>query len=199
MYSKSDLPVLERQSIFAALWTTSFIEKAALLLLTAVLSGLLIPVVSRVMEEHREKNVALSRSQTKLFEEMSEVLLTYETLALDVSFFGTKNAKNPELQRKAFKRYSERTVDLVARWRVQTARAQTLTSPKVAAMFDEFLITSIFTEQDSPMNLLWKDCNVECSTWDQQHLVNIKILTWSNALVAKVATDLKLANESQIK
>ena len=199
MYSRSDLPVLERQSIFAALRTPSFVEKAALLLLTALLSGLLVPVVSRVMEEYREKNAALSRARTKLFKEMSEILLTYETLALDASFFGTKDAKNPELQRKAFERYSERTVDLVARWRVQTARAQTLTSPKVAAMFDEFLLSSIFPQQDSPMNLMWKDCNVDCTTWDQQHLVNIKMLTLSYELVAKVATDLKLATEPPAK
>ena len=178
------------KSFFQVLWSESFLEKALLLVLTAVLSGIVIPLVIKSIDRTREGREALSRSQVKLFEDVSETILTAETLMLDVSWFGTDLAKNGEMQRKALERYTERSVDLIAKWRVQTTRAQTLASPKVAEKLDAFL-KRFFFEQDTPMNQLWNKCGVKCD-WNPQHQKNEAMLGEANALIIELANDLGL-------
>jgi hypothetical protein len=56
----------------------------------------------------------------------------------DVSWFGTRHEKNAEMQKKAFDRYTERTVDLIAKWRAQSSRAQALVSPDVSRKLNDF-------------------------------------------------------------
>lgn len=180
----------QRGSVFAFLRTESFVEKASLLLVTAVLSGVIIPLVIKSTDEARAGRAAVSRAQEKLFDDVSEVVLTYQTLALDVSWFGTKAAKNPEMQRRAFERYNERVVDLVAKWRVQISRAQTLTSESTASKIDGML-TEVFRVQDSPIVATWGQCGVDCA-WEQQHKENERMLGRANALIAELAADLKL-------
>ena len=180
----------QRRSVFAFLRTEAFLEKTSLLLLTAVLSGALIPLVIKPTDEARADRAAISRAQEKLFDDVSEVVLTFQTLALDVSWFGTKASKNPEMQRRAFERYNERVVDLVAKWRVQASRAQTLASKSTAAKIDGMLI-EVFWKLDSPIVAAWSKCGVDCE-WEQQHQENERMLARSNALIAELATDLKL-------
>ena len=132
-----------------ALTSESFVEKVALLLLTALLSGLIVPLVISSLQATRTRSEAILQAQAKLLEDVSETILTYETLALDVSWFKTKTAQNEDLHQKAFAKYSERVVDLVAKWRAQAARAQTLVSPAVSAKIDGFL-WSIFPPARPP-------------------------------------------------
>src|SRR5258708_6960014 len=106
----------------------SFVEKAFLLILTAVLSGLFVPLVIKTVDRAREGREAIARAQAKLFDDASETILTCETLMLDVSWFGTPRAKNVDMQKKAFERYTEKSVDLISKWRAQSSRAQALAS-----------------------------------------------------------------------
>lgn len=132
----------------------------------------------------------MSSAQAKLFDDVSETILTCETLMLDVSWFGTPDAKNVEMQKKAFERYTERSVDLIARWRAQASRAQTLASPRVSQKINAFQMR-FFIEQDTPMNRLWIKCGTECN-WQDQHMRNEVMLAEANALVAELAKDLDL-------
>jgi hypothetical protein len=180
----------QRGSVFAFVRTESFVEKTFLLVLTAVLSGVIIPLVIKSTDEARAGRAAISRAQEKLFDDVSEVVLTYQTLALDVSYFGTKAVQNPEMQKRAFERYNERVVDLVAKWRVQISRAQTLASASVASKIDGML-TEVFKVQDSPIVAAWSKCGVDCA-WEEQHQENERMLGRANALIAELAADLKL-------
>jgi hypothetical protein len=51
---------------------------------------------------------------------------------LDLTWFGTSLAANSEMQKKAFERYTERGVDLIAKWSVQISRARAYVSPNIA-------------------------------------------------------------------
>jgi hypothetical protein len=186
-------PVITSTSPLRVLKSDSFIEKAFLLLLTALLSGMLVPLIIKSIDNAREKREALSRAQAKLFDDVSETLLTCETLMLDISWFGTQDAKNAEMQKKAFERYTERSVDLVAKWRVQSSRAQTFASPHVSKKLNAFQIR-FFDEQDTPMNRQWVKCGSECD-WQQMHKKNEAMLGEANALIVELANDLGLTKK----
>jgi hypothetical protein len=161
--------------------------------LTAVLSGIIVPLVIKSVDHSREGQETLSRAQLKLFEDVSETMLAAETLMLDVSWFGTDHAKNSDMQRKAFERYQERSVDLIAKWRAQTTRAQTLASPKVGQKLNEFL-KRFFYEQDTPMNQLWISCGSKCD-WNKEHQKNEAMLREANELIVELANDLGLRKQ----
>lgn len=174
-----------------ALTSESFVEKAALLLLTAILSGLVVPVVIGSLQAKRARRDAIVQAQAKLLDDMSETILTYETLLLDVSWFATNLARNDEMHQKAFAKYSDRAVDLVAKWRAQAARAQSLASPAISAKLDAFLL-KVFRAQDTPMNLLYRRGG-EAEAWDKLHEVNAGMLKEANDLIGEIARDLKIS------
>lgn len=186
-------PATPTTSLLHVLKSDSFIEKALLLVLTALLSGLIVPLVIKSIDSAREGREMLFRAQAKLFDDVSETLLTGETLMLDISWFGTPDAKNADMQRKAFERYSERSVDLVAKWRIQSSRAQTLASPHVSSKLNAFQIR-FFSEQDTPMNRQWIKCGTECD-WQQMHSKNIAMLSEANSLIVELANDLGLTKK----
>ena len=190
----TDTEDTKQRSALGFLLTGSFLEKAFLLILTAVLSGVAVPQVVKSIDAAREGRAAVARAQAKLFDDISETVLTYETLALDVSWFGTRAARNQELQRKAFERYSERMVELTARWRIQASRAQTLASPQVAEKIAG-LLHKVFIRQDTPMNTMWSSCGAKCD-WEQLHVENERMLGEANMLIAEVAKDLGLMRAS---
>jgi hypothetical protein len=199
-----------------ALTSESFVQKVVLLLLTAILTATIAPLIvhyinfgaeqrqkdlettrareyeerQKAIEAMRGKQEAILKAQSKLLDDVAEVLFTYETLALDVSWFGTKRAKNAELQKKAFERYNERIVDLLSRWRALASKAQTLTSPAVSESIRSFL-NRVFEEQDGPLNRLYRH-NASDEEWDQQHEKSIKMLGDANHIISKMAEDLGL-------
>jgi hypothetical protein len=188
---KTDPPEATRaNALLAVLKSESFVEKCLLLVLTAVLSGIVVPLIIKSVDSHREHRENLIRAQAKLFDDISETILTCETLMLDVSWFGTAQARNPEMQKKSFDRYVEQSVGLVAKWRAQSSRAETLVSPKISEKLAAFQIR-FFREQDTPTNRLWTTCGTDCD-WRPQHKTNENMLVEANGVVAELATDLGL-------
>lgn len=169
----------------------TFLEKVALLVLTAILSGAVVPLIIKSIDTRREGREAVFRAQAKLYDEISEIVLTYETLALDVSWYGTSKVKNVALQTKAYERYSERVVDLIARWRAQISRAQTLASPDISNKIRVFLNDEALA-QDSTMNQMWSTCRTNCD-WAAQHQHNIGELGRAYTLISEIAKDLGLS------
>ena len=190
--SPTPAPVPPSNSI-RVIKSDSFVEKAFLLVLTAALSGVMVPLIIKSVDTAREGQDAIARGQANLFDDISETIVNCETLMLDVTWFGTKHAKNAEMQKKAFERYSERSVDLIAKWRVQSSRAHALASPQVAKKLDAFQVR-FFSEQDTPMNELWIKCGTDCD-WQEQHSKNEAMLAESNMLIVELANDLGLARK----
>jgi hypothetical protein len=189
-------------SIRKALTSEAFIEKVAILLLTALLTGLLTPLIityfnARALEQQKElearkaRDNSILQAQAKLLDDAADVILTYETLALDVSWYKYLQGANEELHRKAFERYSERIPDLVARWRSLISRSKTLASPAISDKLDEFL-KAVFAEQDTPINaLIGKKASV--SDWEKMHDKSREMLNRANDLIEDLANDMKLS------
>lgn len=170
--------------------TSSFWEKISLLVAAALLSGLVVPLVIKQTDEARARRASVSQAQEQLFRDVSETMLTFQTLALDVSWFGTPGARDEDSQRKAYAKYNERAAELVARWRTQIARARTLTSPEVSMKL-KTMLEHFFKQQDSPTVALWAKCNVKCD-WTPQHNENEVGLTAATAFIETLAKDLGL-------
>jgi hypothetical protein len=196
MSNKSSAPderPVPKSTVFRIFKSDSFIEHFLLLIITAILSGVIIPQIITRADAIRLQREARSQAQEKLLDDISETIFSCETLILDVTWFGTDLAKNPEMQKKAFDRYMERSVDLIAKWRAQTSRARVLASPKVSDKLTAFQLR-FFNEQDTPMNRQWKTCSTNCD-WNQLHKKNVDMLSESNVLIGDLARDFGLARQ----
>ena len=175
---------------FSFLGTSSFWEKIALLLATAIVSGIVVPLIIKQTDDSRARRTAVTQAQEQLFREVSETMLTFQTLALDVSWYGTPGTRDEENQRKAYARYNERAVDLVARWRSQAARSKTLTSPEVSKKL-EAMLAEFFKNQDSPIVSLWTKCGIKCD-WATLHKENERMLGEASKFIEELGRDLNL-------
>src|SRR4051794_27464018 len=91
----------------------SFIEKASLLILTALISGLLIPYIGNNIQSKKAKNDIVFQNQSKLLDDIAKTLLTYETLVLDVSWYKSNSLiEDSFIHQKAYERYTNKVVDL---------------------------------------------------------------------------------------
>ncbi len=120
--------------------STSFLEKALLLLLTAGLSGLLIPLITsevahRNMKEQKQLEAQLARqasvieAQVQLLETLADLLWEYQLLAIDVSYY--RFAKDENLYRAAAKKYDNRSASLLSRIRAEISKSLRLSAPQM--------------------------------------------------------------------
>jgi hypothetical protein len=186
------------------LTSESFVEKVAVLLLTVLFTSLLVPLAinyfsskaaerEKAIEARKARDASILQAQAKLLDEAAETILTYETLALDVSWYKDSRAANEEMYLKAVNRYGERMVDLVAKWRALISRSRTLASPSVSEKLDKFL-TRIFTEQDTPISSLVRK-KADASEWKEMHEKSKQMLAEANDLIAELASDMNLSRD----
>jgi hypothetical protein len=183
----------------------SFVEKVLLLLLTIILSGIIVPIIinyftsksaerQKAIEAMKSKDQAILQAQSNLLTDLSETILTYETLALDASWYGTEGINNKEMHQKAFLRYSDRIVDLLSKLRALASRAQTLASPAISNKINAF-INKIFEEQDTPINQLYTS-NASFQQWERQHEKNTEMIVEANSLISAIGNDLGLSRDN---
>lgn len=185
-------PIPFRRVVKRALTSESFVEKLSLLLLTALISGALIPIVLKSVDARSARNEAILQAQSKLLDDISETVLTYETLALDVSWFGTPGFTNKELQEQAFQRYSSTVPQLVARWRTLASRAYGIAPPGLGTQLEDLLLV-IFEKQDSPTVELY-NADATAAQWQSQHRMNVELLAQCNRTISNFAAMMRLTN-----
>jgi hypothetical protein len=199
------MPQVQLSVLWNVLTGESFVEKLVLLLITAALSGLLLPYVlarynnsvaarQKAADIARSKNKSILQAQAKLVEDLADVVLTYQTLALDVTWFRTSVAKDEKMYQRAYERYSDRSVDLISTWRSLTARSQSLASPSVSEKIGDFL-ARVFHEQDTPLVTLNRTKASE-KEWEDQHYHNEEMLTEAHLLISQIMDDIGLSKSN---
>ena len=179
----------------------SFFEKVFLLLL----SGILIPIVMMFVNaqiEQRQMRLqtqqiqqeSLQAAKRELWENITQTFLAYETLALDVSWFGSKLPDNEGQFRKAYDRYNEETVSLIVEMRVQMAQLKALSSKSAADQLFFFYRDEVLENQDIAIVAL-EASNAGAVAWDQQHKQNERSLENANLLMTDLAIELGLGAE----
>jgi hypothetical protein len=184
----------EKFIVLKTIMSESFLEKFILLLLTAFLSGLIIPYVTTEIQRNKARNDIVLQAQNRLLEDVSRTLLIYETLLLDVSWFKTPSGNNEQMHQKAFERYQERAVDLLSEWRVESVKAKTLVSIEMSEKLDSFQV-KMFRLQDTPMNKLYREKG-SVSEWQELHKTNAGMLDEANTLIANLAIEMKITQSS---
>ena len=184
----------EKSGFLKTLRSESFIEKIVLLFVTALISGLLIPYVTNEIQRTKSKNEVILQAQSKLLDDVSKTLLTYETLLADISWFKTSSAYDTLMHQKALEKYTDRAVDLLTEWRLESVRARNLASIEISSNLDSFQ-QKMFRLQDTPMNELHKTKGSDLE-WQNLHKVNTQMLTEANNLVIQLAKDMKLTREN---
>lgn len=176
-----------------ALGGASFIEKAVLLVLTAVTSGVLIPYIGDKIQAAKTQNEALTQAKTKLLDDVTNTIITYEYLAGDVSYYKSDSSLvNDKMQAMAFERYSNKVVDLMAQWGVEIAKAKTLVSPAISDKLEKFM-DKVLTEQEAKLVVLYSN-NAPLNEWSEMNDITGKMYEEAKSLIAELAVDLKLNN-----
>ncbi|MGE0279040.1 MAG: hypothetical protein AB7P20_00285 [Rhizobiaceae bacterium] len=223
-------------STTSSFWTTvrrvvatdAFVEKAVILVLTAIISGLTIPIVityinaqaaiqqkevenaraakhkledenrvqrQKELDDRRARYDKIVQAKSDLLRDFTVAAITYATLSLDVSWFGSTYLNNPDLQARALARYSDRIVDLWATLRVTISQAHVLASADMAAELDSIL-THFYT-LDQKMMVLSTRNDSATSEWAALHEENEKTLQTIQKLIVQLAKNLELGREQR--
>jgi len=124
-------------TIIELLKSRAFLEKVILLIVTAGLSGLFIPVITaniahRRLQEQKLFEAELARqtkvidAQVQLLEKLAELLWEYQLLAIDVSYY--RFVKDQNLYAAASKKYEEKAGTILSKIRAEISKSLRLTS-----------------------------------------------------------------------
>ncbi len=175
----------------SAVISASFIEKTVLLLLTAVISGLLIPYVSNKIQTANAHTEVVLQSEAKLLDDITNTMITYQFLVGDVSLYKRdSSAANDKMQAAAFEHYSNRVVDLFSQWGVEIAKSKSLASPEVSEKLDKFM-QNVLEDQDSRLVTLYAN-NGSIAEWHELDDMNGKMYEKAKALIGELAIDFKI-------
>ena len=191
--------------IWEMLKSQSFLEKALLLIITAVLSGFLIPFIlqditqkkfkeQKIFEAELLRQTKVLESQTEFFNIISEVISKFQLLALETAYY--KSHKNKEKYELAFKKYDEQIWSLYTKIHYEIDKSRRLISLRIHKRFLEFY-QDILTNQDSTLvNLVERGDTATDHEWNQFHqLVNTNAIK-AREILYDLAQELGLTIES---
>lgn len=183
------------KKIFNAVSNESFIQNAILIMLTAVISGVFIPIVSDKIQKRDSHNDIILQSRAKLLDDITDLLFKYESLALDVSWYGMAgSSRNEELLRKSFAKYSDQTGEILASWRSLTSKARNLASVHVVKQLENF--ETKLTDQDAQITYLFNLKFNDGDNWSKRHDLDGKMVVEARELLELLAVDMNLKSNS---
>ena len=191
----SQTPDKEPGVLKKALVSVSFVEKAVLLLLTALITGLLIPYVSSKIQTTNAHNEIVLQAKAKLLDDVTNTLVTYQYLVGDVSYYKSDSSLLSEkMQSLAFERYSTRVVELVSQWGVEIAKARTLASPEISDKLNKFM-DKVLEKQDAQLVRLFNNKG-SVKEWADLNDLNGNMYEEAKKLIDELAVDFKITTAS---
>lgn len=133
----------------------SFLEKVLFLLLTALVTGFGIPYVLKTIEDRKfreqkkfEADLArqnkIIESQSKLLDDLSQLLWRWRYLAKKVVYYGAQ--QNKERYKTARQEYDENIWDILNEFRTEISRSRRLVSEEAYAKLDtlyDYIVSDI--------------------------------------------------------
>jgi hypothetical protein len=116
----------------------NFVEKVVILLLTALLSGLLVPYVLKRVDEAKSaeqktleadlaRQARVIEAQSKFLDEITETLWRWRYLSMKVAFYGGENHEAASFE-AAFKEYDSQIWDVLSTLRNRITKSRRLAS-----------------------------------------------------------------------
>ncbi|HWS89162.1 MAG TPA: hypothetical protein VN282_19475 [Pyrinomonadaceae bacterium] len=196
------------ETLTQTLSSQSFLQGVFLLLLTALLTGLLVPLIKSQIDQKRllqqkQFEADLARqgqvidAQVKLLEDLAQILWEYEFLALKVSYYKVKDESR---YLKAVKEFDELSWQSFARIRAEISKSRRLTSKKTYQGLRELYKWMI--GKDTELSTMIQ--NVKKTTladWERRHDEFFTEGAWRiDNTLALLAEDLRLtSSRAEIK
>jgi type II secretory pathway pseudopilin PulG len=182
----------------------SFIENTIVLLLTAALTGVLVPYLFRLIDEQKNKEqkifeAEISRqtkiieAQVKLLEDLSNLIWEYQLLLIEVPYF--RQFDRDELYPNAVKIYDENSGRLLGKIRAEISKALRLTPYSIyeelkKLYYDELLQVDLKVSQLATSDKKKKDRTGE---WrDLNHYAVYELSEKVDKIIDKLACELNL-------
>jgi hypothetical protein len=155
----------------------------------------MIPEISYRMQAQNQRQEIVLTKQAELLDDLTNTLMTYESLVLDVSWYkSSESVYNIEVQQKAYERYTERVPYLIAELRGQLLKAHYLASPSMAEKLNRFHL-KIFSDQDTPLTTLINRKDATVVDWSDLHNTNISMVIEANSLLEEMAGEFGITKE----
>ncbi len=159
-----------------ALANTQFVENAALLVIAAILTGILVPLVKAIMDQAKFKKqklfeAALARqsgiitAQRDLLAELSELIWKYQFVQLEVSYDRTTEGED---YKEALDKYEAVSWDMLAKIRATIGKARWFTSDTTYETLTSFYKDWIISTDQKLMGLVLDEKTTD-SEWGKHH------------------------------
>ena len=188
-------PTPGNSGLLKVITSAGFIEKILLLLVTALISGLIIPFIADNIQLRVAHQQRILDNQSALYDELSSTIITIETLILDVSWNNAyAEVKNKKQHEKALERYSEQIPFLLSKLRAGTLKANNLASEEVSNKLFEFQ-KELLSKQDLDLNKLESSAKATTEEWLACHKYNVSMLYKANELLSELAVDFGIVRQ----
>lgn len=185
-------------------FSQNFIENAVILLMTASLTGVLVPLLFRLIDERRNREqkifeAELSRqgkiidSQVKLLEDLSSLLWEYQLLLIEVPYY--RQFPERDLFATALKAYEENSGKILRKIRAEISKALRLTPHPI---YQE--LKDLYYKQLLPLDLKVSQFASAAKNQDmtrEWHELNQYVVYELSEIVDQIID--KLANELKLK
>lgn len=106
----------------------NFLGNLILLALTALVSGICIPMILKRYEAGLARQTRLIEAQSRLLDELTAVLWKWRYLAKQVSYYGVKFDLHPEAYQRACRKYEDDVWQTLNEFRTLISRSRRLAS-----------------------------------------------------------------------
>jgi hypothetical protein len=173
----------------------SFSQNVALIVITAGITGLLVPIVKGVMdwrhfrrqkdyEAELTRQTAVLDAQVKLLEDVSNVLWEYVLSLIAVSYYKVNG--NEERYKQAYESYEDSSGTLFGRMQAEFSKARRLVSPErwleLQDLYREFLRLDVRVMQ----------LRSSADGWSQQHDAAFRVQGRISEALANLAAEMGL-------
>jgi heme exporter protein D len=160
--------------LWRVLSSPDFWQKFILLLTTALLTGLLVPIIKSVVDQKKllqqkqfeadlARQAKIIEAQGKLLEDLAQLLWEYYFLSLKVSYYRNEEKERYE---QAAKEFDENSWQLFIKFQTEISKARRLASPKTYQSLRELYKWLIEQDEElAAMNLEEKSPKA----WDKRH------------------------------
>jgi len=176
-----------------------FIEKACLLILGALLTGIVVPIIKlrvdrnwfreqKTFEAEVSRQAEIVKARAAFLKDLSEPVWQFQLLALQI----VHNAILKIDQDKAFETYEQQAWPYITKIRTVIGGARWFTSPAAYGMLTEFVDVFLFGEVDGWVRSLWDGLgdSYPSSLYDR---LFTESRTRTDALLVALAQDFSLA------
>lgn len=156
----------------------AFLEKLTLLLVTAALTGFMIPQLAarladaryreqKVFEAELQRQKDILSAQSELLKRLAKLLWEFQLLNIDVSFYKTNG--NEDGFRKALEKYQNNAAELLGQIRAELSTSRRLASPIMQQKLLKLYFGTLLKIDARLEQLVAQGSNSSQQEWREQH------------------------------